>query len=332
MSTGRYHGTPFAFAGSGAPRYARRVPPLPVPCLIGPTGSGKSDVAVHLARATRGEVIACDAFTVYRGMEILTAAPTAPDDVPHHLLGFLDPARERYSAAAFAAAADDLVAGIRARDRVPWIVGGTALYLRGWLKGFGPRVERDEAYRDELRALVEREGHRRLHALLGGLDPVRAAEVHPNDTRRLVRALEIVRATGQPASAFRADWAGPDRRPAVVVRLCRSPEDLDDRIRRRTAAMFDAGVVEEARRLLARPLLPEARQVLGLDVLARRLAGELDEAAARDAIALKTRRFARKQRTFFDSFASVHVVDAVADESSETVASRVLAKIESRLR
>jgi tRNA dimethylallyltransferase len=303
----------------------------PVPCLIGQTGCGKSDVAIHLARATRGEVIACDAFTVYRGMEILTAAPAAPHDVPHHLVGILDPARERFDAAAFAAAADDLVASISARGGTPWIVGGSALYLRGWLKGFGPPVERDEAYRARLEALAARRGPPRLHALLARADPARAAELHPNDTRRVVRALEILRATGRPASAFRGDWAGPDLQPAVVVRLCRRPQDLDDRIRRRVDAMFGAGVRDEARRLLAGDLLPEARKVLGLDVLARLLAGELDEAAAREALARKTRRYAKKQQTFFDSFEGVRILDVGADESAERVASRILAELPAQL-
>lgn len=306
--------------------------PAPVPCLIGPTGCGKSDVALHLARSTRGEVIACDAFTVYRGMEILTAAPEAPPEVPHHLLGCLDPTRERFSAASFAEATDGLVEEIAARGGTPWIVGGTALYLRGWLKGFGPPVDRDEAYRDELRALAAREGVQQLHARLQGLDPARAAELHPNDTRRVVRALEIVRATGRPASAFREDWSGPDVRDAVVVRLRRDTADLDDRIHRRTEAMFAAGVVAEARRLLDTELLPEARKVLGLDVLAEVLAGAIDETEARATIARKTRRFARKQRTFFDSFDPVLLVDVAQDEPAEAVAERVLALLPDQLR
>lgn len=308
------------------------MPPSPVPCLIGPTGCGKSDVALHLARATDGEVIACDAFTVYRDMEILTARPEPPDDVPHHLLGFLDPTKDRFSAAAFVEATDRLVADIRARGGTPWIVGGTALYLRGWLKGFGPPVERDEAYRAELAALRELRGPEHLHGLLEARDPARAAQLHPNDTKRVVRALEILRATGQPASAFREDWTGPDLRAAVVVRLRRSKEDLHDRIRRRTDAMFAAGVVDEARRLLASPLRPEGAKVLGLDVLARLLAGELDETEARETIATKTRQFAKRQRTFFDSFENVHVVDVGADEPTESVASRVLAALRPQLR
>src|SRR5688500_17536003 len=123
----------------------------PVACLIGPTASGKTEVGIRAARASGGEVVACDAFGVYRGLALLAAAPSPPPDVPHHLVGILAPG-ERFSAARFVAEADAAVAGIRARGRRPWIVGGTALYLRSWLKGLEAAVPRDEALRA---ALVE---------------------------------------------------------------------------------------------------------------------------------------------------------------------------------
>ncbi len=294
-----------------------------VPCLLGPTASGKSEVAEVLARRTAGEIIACDAFTIYRGMAILTAAPKTGGDVPHHLIAELEPS-EAWSAAAFVAACDARIDDIRRRGRVPWVVGGTALYLRAWLKGFGARVPRDESYRRELRAIARARGRAALHDELARVDPPRAAELHPNDLRRVVRALEIVRATGRPASAQREEWSGPDRRPAVLYGLRRETDDLDGRIGRRTDRMFQAGVVEEVRALLARPPSAEAGKVLGLSTIAAHLGGELDEAAAREEIARRTRRFARKQRTFFRSFPGVRWVDVPADESAERTAERVL--------
>jgi tRNA dimethylallyltransferase len=303
-----------------------RAPLAPTPCVIGPTASGKSDVGEALARATNGEVIACDAYTVYRGMEILSAAPSVPPDVPHHLVRERDPS-ERWSAAEFAEACDALVSEIRARGRVPWIVGGTALYLRGWLKGFGAEVPRDPAFRAEMQRLAEHEGAAHLHGLLARSDPPRAAELHPNDLRRVVRALEIVHVTGRRASDQRTEWMGADRRPAIVFGMRRERADLEDRIRRRTDAMFDAGVVEEARALLAAAPSPEAAQVLGLAVLERLLAGEIDEAAAREEIARKTRRLARKQMTFFASFDPVTWIDVAPEADAETVCARVLATL-----
>jgi len=300
------------------------MPEEPVRCLVGPTGSGKTDVGIAAARRTRGEVVCCDAYTVYRGMPILTAAPSAPSDVPHHLLGMLD-VYDTYDASRFLTDADHVIEGIRARGHSPWMVGGTALYLRCWLKGFGPGVPRDEAYREALKARVAREGREALHAELARADPERAAALHPNDLRRIVRALEIVRATGRPASAFRHDWDGPDRVQARLVGLRRSWDDLDARIERRTDLMFEAGVVKEARALLAAraPLSPQAAQVLGLTELRLRLAGEIDEAEARVRIIRRTRRFARKQMTFFRSFPDLVWVDAERDEEAAAIAARV---------
>ncbi len=274
---------------------------LPVPCLIGPTAVGKTGVAIELARALDGEIISADAYCAYEGMRILTAAPEAPADVPHHLVGHLDPSGH-WSAADFQQRADTLVAQIRARGKRPIIVGGTALYVRAWLKGFGAPVPRNEALRVELRALVADKGVRTLHARLAQIDPVRAEQLHPNDVRRVIRAIEITEVTGQPASEQRAEWDSDDRDLATVVYLQRGRTDLDERITRRTELMFEEGVVEEAQALLGRRLSPEARQVLGLAELEALIAGDLTESAAKERIAQRTRRFSRKQGTFFRSF------------------------------
>jgi tRNA dimethylallyltransferase len=296
----------------------------PTPCLVGCTGSGKTDVAIAAARLEPGEVICCDAYTVYRGMPILTAAPSPPSDVPHHLLGILQP-YDTYDAARFLVDADHAIEQIRGRGKTPWIVGGTALYLRCWLKGFGTDVPTDEAYRARLKAQVVKEGPGVLHETLQRLDPERASELHPNDLRRVVRALEIIEHTGRPASAQRHDWGGPDRVPATLIGLRRSFEELDERIERRTAAMFEAGLVDEVRELLTQDLSPQARKTLGLDEVRRLLAGELTEAEAREKIMQRTKRYARKQMTFFRSFEDLAWVDVSADESAESVAERVVA-------
>ena len=297
----------------------------PIPCVIGPTGGGKTDVGIAAARATDGEVICCDAYTVYRGMPILTAAPTPPSDVPHHLLGILD-LYDTYDANRFLVDCDHAVGVIQAAGRAPWIVGGTALYLRCWLKGFGSPVPRDEAYRAELKARVDAEGHEVLHAELAERDPERAAALHPNDLRRVVRALEIIRATGKPASAQRVEWEGPDRVAAKVFGLRRTTEDLDDRIKRRCDMMFDAGVVDEARALLAAqpPLSPEASKVLGLSDLTALIDGEIDEAECKTRIVQRTRRFARKQMTFFRGFDDITWIDVAPDDPADAVTARIL--------
>ncbi|MDA1194112.1 MAG: tRNA (adenosine(37)-N6)-dimethylallyltransferase MiaA [Planctomycetota bacterium] len=298
-----------------------------VPCLVGPTGSGKSDVGVEAARQTHGQVICCDAYTVYRGMPVLTAAPTPPSDVRHRLLGILD-LYDTYDAGRFLVDCDHAVGEIRAHAGTPWIVGGTALYLRCWLKGFGSPVPRDDAFRAELKARVDAEGAHVLHAELKARDPHRAEELHPHDLRRVVRALEIIRATGKRASLQRLEWAGPDRVRARVLGLRRSWADLDARIEARTQLMFEAGVVEEAREVLASkpPPSPQARKVLGLAELKQVLAGTLTEAEAKARIAQRTRRYARKQMTFFRGFEALTWIDVAPDADAAAVAAEVLAR------
>ena len=245
-----------------------------------------------------------------------------PPDVPHHLVGHLDPSGH-WSAADFQQRADELVDEIRARGKRPLLVGGTALYVRAWLKGFGAPVPRDEALRRELRQLAADRGPEALHARLAALDPERAANLHPNDIRRVIRALEITQLTGRPASEQRGEWTGPNRQPAVVIRLAREAADLEDRIKRRTARMFDEGVIAEAEALLTSPLSAEARQVLGLAELEALLAEEISEDAAMDRIAQRTRQFARKQATFFRSFDDARVVEIASEESDQGIGERI---------
>jgi tRNA dimethylallyltransferase len=296
----------------------------PVPCLVGATATGKSDVAVALARRIRGEVVCCDALTVYRGVSVLTAKPRPPADVPHHLLDVADPS-EHYDAARFTRDCDDLVARIRGRGATPIVVGGTALYLKAWTKGLGPRVGRDPALRERLAALAEAQGPEALVARLAASDPARAAQLHRNDVRRLVRAIEIAETTGVPASALRGQWDAPDRIPVRLVGLRRTPEDLARRIEARVRAMFGEGLAEEVAALYAAPRPPskELEQAIGLADVRAHLAGRLslEEAVAR--IAQATRRFARRQATFFRQFTSTRWLDVGSEETPGETAERV---------
>ncbi len=305
-------------------------PTPPVPCLVGPTGSGKTDVAIPLARLLRAEVVSCDALAVYREVSVLVAKPVPPADVPHHLLSVCDP-HETYSAARFASDADGLVAAIRARGRTPLVVGGTALYLKAWTKGLGAHVPRDEALRSQLEETAGKEGPEALHARLAAIDPERAAQLHPHDTRRVVRALEIVTATGAKASALRREWTAPDRFPVVVLGLLRSPEDLAARIEARVRAMPGRGLFEEVRRLLDRapPPSKELEQAIGYADVRACLAGETTIDECLERMARATRRFAKKQATFFRQL-GVSWVPVPSDEPPEATADRLLTSFASR--
>jgi len=295
----------------------------PVPCLVGPTASGKSAVAVEAARLALGEVIACDALTVYRGVGILTAKPMAPDDVPHHLIDVAEP-WESWSAGRFVEEADRLVDEVRARGRVPMLVGGTVLYLKSWLKGLGAGTARVPALRAELEEVARRLGPAALASRLASIDPVRAAQIHPHDVRRLVRAIEIAETSGHLASAVRNEWSAPDRRPASVVGLRRTREDTRQRISRRCAAMVKGGLVAEVAALdaRARPPSPELGKALGLADVREHVAGRIsiDECLAR--LERATWRFSRRQATFLKQIPATWV-DVGRDDPPDVTARAV---------
>jgi tRNA dimethylallyltransferase len=281
--------------------------------LTGPTACGKTALALDLAERIGAEIVAMDSMTLYRGMDIGTAKPTAADRarVPHHLIDALDP-WESATVAWWLGQAEAACRDIAARGKRPLFVGGTPFYLKALLHGLFPSPPADPELRPRLEAEAERDGKDQLHARLAAVDPKTAARLHPNDVRRVVRALEVYHLTGQPISAWQQTWdtpafadasgaaPPPARIPAVVLELPR--DDLYDRINRRVGAMLAAGWLDEVRRLreLPQPLSREARQALGyrelLDFLGGR-GGTLTETA--DLIRTHTRQFAKRQLTWF---------------------------------
>jgi tRNA dimethylallyltransferase len=282
--------------------------------LVGPTGAGKSAVALLVAEASGAEIVSLDSMQVYRGLDVGTAKPTAAERarVRHHLIDVADP-RERYDVHRWLADLARALEAIRTRGARALFVGGTGFYLQALLGGMfrGPDVD------PELRAGLERrardEGGLALHAELARVDAPSAARIHPHDTKRLVRALEIHAQTGRPLSAWQTQWGAGPARPRRLVGLDLSVAELDARIRARARAMLQAGWPEEAVRLAREGALgPTAVQALGyaeaLDVHAGRRTPE--EAAA--AIALATRQFARRQRTWYRKFPDIAWIQAGA--------------------
>src|SRR5689334_8622126 len=221
--------------------------------LMGPTAVGKTAVGVALARRRGAEVIALDSMTLYRGMDIGTAKPTLAErgGVPHHLIDMLDP-WESASVAEYRAWALARAAEVEARGRRALFVGGTALYLKALLRGLFEGPGADPALRAALEAEADHLGDAALHARLARADPAAAARLHVNDRRRVVRALEVIEATGRPLSALQAGHARPAA-GVLVFALERPRAELRDRIDRRVVQMFADGLVEEVRALLAGP-------------------------------------------------------------------------------
>jgi tRNA dimethylallyltransferase len=270
--------------------------------IAGPTGVGKTAAAVALAARMPIEVVSADSRQVYRGMDVATGKPTAEERaaVPHHLIDIVDP-DDTYDAARFARDARAAIDAIRARGRLPVVVGGTGFYIRALLRGLDPAAPADPEFRAELTAIAAHQGRQALHARLAEAAPTVARRLHPNDHVRVIRALELVRAGGAGGAAH-TRWREPIVDPDVVyVGLTLDRARLDERLRRRAAAMVDAGLEDEVRGLLARgyaPTLP-AMQGIGYREFARVVAGELARDEALRLMQRDTLRYARRQWTWF---------------------------------
>ncbi|EIF00003.1 tRNA (adenosine(37)-N6)-dimethylallyltransferase MiaA [Saccharomonospora glauca] len=268
--------------------------------VVGPTATGKTALGVELALALGGEVVNADAMQLYRGMDIGTAKATPEErkGVPHHLLDVLD-VTETASVAEYQKRARATIEELLAAGRVPVIVGGSGLYVQAIVDdlrfpGTDPDVRR------KLEEQARAEGTAALHRRLAMLDPKAAATILPSDTRRVVRALEVITLTGEPFSA-NLPTPGPPRYGTVLIGIDREVAELDERVERRVEHMFAAGLVDEVRLLEQRGLRQgrTASRALGYRQVLDALAGDGDlEAAARDTV-VATRRFVRRQRSWF---------------------------------
>ena len=270
--------------------------------VTGPTASGKSALALEIALKHGGEIVCMDALQVYRGMDVGTAKPTKGEQalVPHHLLDVRGP-EEPFSAAEYARLAEEAIGGILSRGRPPVLCGGTGLYLRALRGGldFGGTPS-DPAVRAKYQAVAEREGREALHALLKERDPETARELHPNDLRRVVRALEVLELTGRPFQPRQAPRADGGKRPMAVVALDWPRDALYRRIDERVKRMLDDGLAEEVRGLLDCGVSPQAQamQGIGYKELVPYVQGQTSLEDAEELMARRTRNYAKRQLTW----------------------------------
>lgn len=317
----------------------------PVLFLVGPTASGKSDVAVALAARLGGEIVSADSMQVYRGLDILSAkpGPALRARVPHHLLDVAEP-WERFDAARYARLAKAAVEGIRARGRTAIVAGGAGMYVRALADGLFEGAGRDAAFRERLERLADAPGEEALHARLAAVDPAAAARIHPHDRRRIIRALEVFEACGRPISSLQrewgrgvgavvpgASWFSPALACACVFfGLRRGREDLARRIGARTRAMLAAGAVAEARALSARSGGAGATilQSLGLREFAGVIEGGHGADEAAEMIARATRAYAKRQYTWFTRDPRILWIDVASDEAAAETAGRILSRLD----
>ena len=273
----------------------------PLVVIAGPTGVGKTSVAAALARRIEIEVVSADSRQVYRGMDVATGKPSAETrrQVAHHLVDVVDP-DDRYQAARFRQDAAAAIEAIRARGRLPVVVGGTGLYIRALVRGLDPAPPADPDYRRELASIAATEGRASLHARLSLAAPAVARRLHPNDHVRVVRALEMARAGA--ATLVQDRWRAPaDSYDVTYFGLTMDRAALARRLAARAAVFVDSGLRAEVERLLARgydPSLPSL-QSIGYREFVRVVRGGLDPAEALRLMQRDTVRYAKRQWTWF---------------------------------
>ncbi|HEX5249404.1 MAG TPA: tRNA (adenosine(37)-N6)-dimethylallyltransferase MiaA [Gaiellales bacterium] len=298
-----------------------------VVAIFGPTASGKSAVAVELAERIGGEIVSCDAMQLYRGLPILTNQPAASDlaRAPHHLVAVWGTDHSG-SVAEYAGLAHTAIDAVLARGGTPVVCGGSGLYLRAALAEMPLPPQVPEAERSRFEALYDGEGAAAAHARLVAADPAAAVAVHPNDRRRVVRALELHAAGSSLAPARNSLWSDDVRHPTTVIGLDLPATAVSERIERRTRAMFAGGIVEEVRAARAAgPFSLTAERIHGLQDVTDLLEGRIDRAEAERRLVVRTRRYAKRQRTWMRRSPGLRLVNA--DREAAAVAAEIEAAL-----
>lgn len=294
--------------------------------LTGATAVGKTQIGLALARQLGAEIISLDSMAVYRGMDIGTDKPT-PDEqaqVPHHLIDVVEPSDD-FSIERYLELAQAAIREIRSRGREVLFVGGTPLYLKALLRGMSPGPAADWQLREQIAAEVAELGSAALHQRLVQLDPLAASQIHPRDTRRLIRAIEVFRTTGQPIShqQLQFDEGTPADKCRVFV-LRRPRDEQHERINTRVDQMFARGLVDEVRRLTAdgKQLGRTASQAVGYcEVIEYLTGGDYETMVAKTKA--RTRRFAKRQGTWFRSLCECRFVDIAGEVRAEELADQI---------
>ncbi|MEG1538137.1 MAG: tRNA (adenosine(37)-N6)-dimethylallyltransferase MiaA [Clostridiales bacterium] len=283
----------------------------PLVMILGPTASGKSALSLRLAGQFKGEIISADSMQVYRGMDIGTAKLSKAEmlGIPHHLIDILDPA-EKFSVADFALEATSAIRNIDSRHKLPLVVGGTGLYMNALINPYnltdtGPR---DGEYRLALQAEFLQDGGLRLHQQLTEIDPVAAAKIHPHDSRRLLRALEVYHFSGRPISQLQQENKAPAPYRLLMIGLTMGRERLHQRIAQRVEQMLHNGLTTEVEGLLQAGIGRDAQSMQGIGYrhIAAYLYGEMTYGETVELIKRDTRHYAKRQYTWFKRDERIH--------------------------
>ena len=300
--------------------------------IIGCTACGKGSVGRELARRVGGRILSVDSMKVYRRMDIGTAKPSTGvrAEISHYCIDLVEPS-ESFSVARYLECAESALAEIASAAAPALAVGGTSLYLKALSEGLFEGPSADAELREQLRARAGLEGLAELHAELSSVDPAAAAKIHPNDEKRIIRALEVHHLTGRPISELQQQWnAGKTRHDCTFIGLRRTKDDQSSRINLRAKRMVEAGLRDEVSALLAEPdgLSPQSAAAVGYAEMIQHLRGEIPLDDAIEAIKINTRRLAKKQRTWQRRFPNVQWFDLAAGDQPAAAADRILAEVD----
>jgi tRNA dimethylallyltransferase len=294
---------------------------IPVVAIVGPTATGKTKLAVGLSLRFGGEVVSADSMQVYRGLDVGTAKPTAEEmcGVPHHLIDFLDPSQP-FSVADFVALASKSIVEIHARGKLPIVAGGTGLYVRSLLCGlsFSPQG-RDDAFREELNRKAEQEGAEKIWEMLREIDPESAERIHPNNVGRVIRAIDVYRVTGiTMTEQIRRSREMPSPYDSVIIGLTyRDRSKLYEAINRRVDVMMQKGLLQEAETVFKMENPGTASQAIGYKEFFPYFRGECSVEESVEQVKQESRRYAKRQLTWFrrdESLQWLYVDEAVNSE------------------
>ncbi len=300
--------------------------------LTGPTASDKTEIGFTIAEKMNAEIISVDSMLFYRGMDIGTAKPSLSMRtlVPHHFIDIIDP-WENYSVGKYVGGVEDLINSNSEQKRKFLFVGGSPLYIKGLVNGIFNGPEADWNIRGELEEMAEKEGSLFVHEILQKIDPVKAAELHPNDLRRIIRAIEVYKVTGEPVSVLQERYRLTRKNyKFIIICITREREDVYRRINERVETMFEKGLVEEVEFLLSNPegLSKQAKQALGYKEVIQYIDGRLTLNDAKELVKLSTRRFAKRQMTWFRGFQGIRWLEAQEHDGPEVITDKVFSILE----
>jgi len=296
--------------------------------LTGPTACDKTEIGFTVAQKIKGEIISADSMLFYRGMDIGTAKPSLDmrELVPHHFIDIIDP-WESYSVGRYVDDVESLIDTADSKDRKFLIVGGSPLYVKGLVDGIFNGPEADWDIRRDLEELADEKGNQYVHDILQKIDPDKAVELHPNNLRRIIRAIEVYRITGKPVSELQEEYKLTRKSYQFnILCIAREREDIYRRINERVEIMFDKGLVDEVQSLLDNPggLSKQAKQALGYKEIIQYLDGGLTLDDAKEMVKQSTRRFAKRQMTWFRRFPDVQWLETEELEGPESISDEII--------